>query len=179
MKTMVKLACIIGLGILSCTDSYAQKEQTSDRLSIGIGYSTSLNGCGEISVEQSIGTRWSISFSAGVGISSHHEILNKETISHHGEFESNELTKTHAQFKHKESFQFSYWLKEAYNGLSLSFGAEHIESKGFDAICGINYRIPLWKQLSADINFNIRWITPLITNSEYSGRGGIKLYYRF
>lgn len=171
---MTKLICILGAGLLCLTASFAQ-----GRLSIGVGLSTSFNGCGEIAVEHGFCEKWAVSISAGFKIGLTGSLTSEETISHHQEFGGNVIQEYKSISSHKESFVFSYWPAGIREGPSLSFGAEYLDMEGFDAIFGICYRILIWRKLHADICYHIRCITPILYGSGHKGTAGLKLYYRF
>ena len=179
MKTVMKLACIIGAGILNATNSHARTNHASDMVCIGTGYSTSMNGCIEFCIEHYIASRWSVSISTGFNIRRPSILLTEESISHHQEFSSSPSVSERLIDTHKESFTFSYWPLKTYQGISLSLGAEYIGKEGLDAICCINYRLSIWKGLSLDIGYSIRCIDQLIRSADHNGNAGIKILYRF
>ena len=176
---MKKLVCILVAGLLSLMTSTAQVKFKEDRFSIGIGLSTSHDGCGELVIEQAVSSRWTLMISAGLKLRLPESFTDEETSTHHQEFEDRVIQADTAAPSHKEVFMFSYWPVGLREGPALSFGAEYLDPGGFDAVCGICYRIPLWKKLYADISYNLRCITPLIYNTGLSGTAGLKLYYRF
>lgn len=178
-KRVMKLVCILGVLLLGLTESFAQVKESGKRLSIGVGVSTSLNGCGELSFEHAISPNWSVSISAGVRIGLPESLTDDETREHHQEFDSRELKTDSSGASHKEAFIFSYWPAGLREGPALSFGAEHLDIYGLDAICAISYRLRIWKRLSADISYSIRCVAPLLYGTGHDGTAGLKLYYRF
>ena len=179
MKRVMKLICILGAILICQTEAFAQVKESNKRLSIGVGISTSLNGCGEFAIEHTISSQWSVSISAGIRISMPDSLTNEETREHHKEFDSRELQTDISSPSHKEAFIFSYWPVSISKGPALSFGAEYLNTLGLDATCGISYRLCIWKNLSADISYNIRCVTPLLYGTGHDGSAGFKLYYRF
>lgn len=175
----MKLACILGAGILFTIDSYAQQNITHERASIGIGLSTTSNGTGEFSAEYAVASRWSVSFSGGFKIGTPASLSDKETIAHHEEFGSRTRAAADPRLVHKESISIVFWPAEAYKGISLSLGVEYISHEGLDGIIGVSYRIPIWKMIATDLGYHIRCISPLIYNSRYNGAACIKIHYRF
>ena len=162
--------------ILTC--SAKASAQDTYRISIGVGGSTSLSGCLHLSVEHPIAQKWSVTASIGLRPGQSRWKKNKETIEHYKEFGLYPSDNVLSVPAHLENFRFSFWPEDAGKGIAISAGAEHSSTEGFDFICGISYRIPIWKGLSAGIGAQIRCIRQVMDDS---GRASadLNLNYRF
>ena len=103
---------------------------------------------------------------------------NEETIEHYKEFGLYPSDNVLSVPAHLENFRFSFWPEDAGKGIAISAGAEHSSTEGFDFICGISYRIPIWKGLSAGIGAQIRCIRQVMDDSG-SASADLNLNYRF
>ena len=151
--------------------------QSKYRMNIGIGVSTAMNGSCQFTMEHSFAKKWTVTASAGVSLK--YGNASEETIIHRSEFDMLPVSDTVSSQRHRESFGFSYWPQGTDKGIALSIGAEHISRDGFDAICGIAYRIPIWKGLSADLSYKVRCIGPVLYRKKDTGSAEMNLYYSF
>ena len=151
--------------------------QSKYRMNIGIGVSTAMNGSCQFTMEHSFAKKWTVTASAGVSLK--YGNASEETIIHRSEFDMLPVSDTVSSQRHRESFGFSYWPQGTDKGIALSIGAEHISRDGFDAICGIAYRIPIWKGLSADLSYKVRCIGPVLYRKKDTGSAEVNLYYSF
>lgn len=163
--------------ILTC--SAKASAQDTYRISIGVGGSTSLSGCLRLSVEHPIAQKWSVTASIGLRPWQSRWKKNKETIEHYKEFGLYQSDNVLSVPAHLENFRFSFWPEDAGKGIAISAGAEHSSTEGFDFICGISYRIPIWKGISASINYRLRCISTVLYGSKKAGAAGIDIFYRF
>ena len=173
------LAFIIGAGWLWINEAYSQTRHRESGMSVGIGASTSLKGSCGLTIEHPIADRWSLSASAGFSITPIRKGRHRETLEHLKEFEDIPKTDSLSMTHHRESFSFSYWPMGTGKGVSVSIGAEYLSTEGFDAICGLSYRIPIWKGLSAALSCRFRCIGPMIYGNRKSGAAGVDIFYRF
>lgn len=168
------VAFILGSTLMWYADAQAEPRY---RMNFGIGVSTSMNGSLTFTMEHPFSERWSVSVSAGHRIRQMKGLRSKESETHQQEFD--DAPEIYSDSSHRESFTFSYWPQRVNKGIAVSFGAEYIGKEGFDAICGISYRIPIWKGLSADICWQTGCIRPVIYGHKVNGTAGLNLYYRF
>lgn len=174
MKQIMAIAFTFGLIMMWDPTTSAQSKY---RMNIGIGVSTAMNGSYQFTMEHHFARKWSMIASAGLRFNSSH--ASEETIRHRSEFDTMPVSDTLSTPRHKESFGFSYWPQGTDKGIALSIGAEHISRDGFDAICGIAYRIPIWKGLSADLSYKVRCIGPVLYRKKDTGSAEVNLYYSF
>lgn len=157
--------------------NFTTSAQSKYRMNIGIGVSTAMNGSCQFTMEHSFAKKWTVTASAGVSLK--YGNASEETIIHRSEFDMLPVSDTVSLQRHRESFGFSYWPQGTDKGLSLSIGTEHISSVGLDAICGISYRIPIWKGLYADFSYKVRCIGPVLYRKKDTGSAEVNLYYSF
>lgn len=174
MKQIMAIAFTFGLILMWNPTTSAQSKY---RMNIGIGVSTAMNGSYQFTMEHHFARKWSMIASAGLRFNSSH--ASEETIRHRSEFDAMPVLDTLSTPRHKESFGFSYWPQGTDKGIALSIGAEYISRDGFDAICGIAYRIPIWKGLSADLSYKVRCIGPVLYRKKDTGSAEVNLYYSF
>lgn len=168
------IACILGHALLWPADLLSE---TRHGMNVGLGISTSLNGSCTFTMEHPFAERWAISASAGIRIRELKVSSLDETLTHNKEFE--DASARPSGSSHRETFSFSYWPQKVNKGPSVYIGAEYIGNEGADAICGISYRIPIWKGLSADISWQTGCIRPIIYGTKSIGSAGLNFYYRF
>ena len=174
MKQIMAIAFTFGLILMWDPTTSAQSKY---RMNIGIGVSTAMNGSCQFTMEHSFAKKWTVTASAGVSLK--YGNASEETIIHRSEFDMLPVSDTVSSQRHRESFGFSYWPQGTDKGIALSIGAEHISRDGFDAICGIAYRIPIWKGLSADLSYKVRCIGPVLYRKKDTGSAEVNLYYSF
>ena len=174
MKQIMAIAFTFGLILMWNPTTSAQSKY---RMNIGIGVSTAMNGSCQFTMEHSFAKKWTVTASAGVSLK--YGNASEETIIHRSEFDMLPVSDTVSSQRHRESFGFSYWPQGTDKGIALSIGAEHISRDGFDAICGIAYRIPIWKGLSADLSYKVRCIGPVLYRKKDTGSAEMNLYYSF
>ena len=174
MKQIMAIAFTFGLILMWDPTTSAQSKY---RMNIGIGVSTAMNGSCQFTMEHSFAKKWTVTASAGVSLK--YGNASEETIIHRSEFDMLPVSDTVSSQRHRESFGFSYWPQGTDKGIALSIGAEHISRDGFDAICGIAYRIPIWKGLSADLSYKVRCIGPVLYRKKDTGSAEMNLYYSF
>lgn len=173
------VACLLAAGWILNGNASAQEKSKDYGINIGIGTSTSLKWSCTLTIEHPFAERWSVSASAGFNIrSNEHADGHNETAMHNYEFKGPSIIES-SQHEHMAGFSLSYWPKGEGKGASVILGAEHLSTDGFDAICGLSYRIPIWKGISASINYRLRCISTVLYGSKKAGAAGIDIFYRF
>ena len=173
------VACLLAAGWILNDNASAQEKSKDYGINIGIGTSTSLKWSCTLTVEHPFAERWSVSASAGFNIrSNEHADGHNETAMHHYEFKGPSIIES-SQHEHMAGFSLSYWPTGGGKVVSIILGAEHLSTDGFDAICGLSYRIPIWKGISASINYRLRCISSVLYGSKKAGAAGIDIFYRF
>lgn len=173
------IALILCFGLIWQTDATARTRHKDNRTCIGLGFSSFLGGCCELSAEHGFSDRWSVSVSAGLNITDAFTARDRESMEHHQTFDKEITTGNPSGPVHHESFSVAFWPQGIFNGISLALGAQQSSAEGADIILSINYHIPIYKRLDACISGSIRGMSMMRNDTGNATAAGVKLIYRF
>ena len=171
--------CMLCAQWLWQNEAAAQSKDHKYRSGAGIGISTLLNGSCEAVMEYSFARQWSVSASAGIGIRNPIYSQNKESITHHMEFESSSVKTSCEKRTYFGGFAFSYWPLDTFDGINIGFGGEVICHEDLDAVISIGYDFTIYEHIHANISHSMRCLTSLKKSMKEAQATEVKLIYRF
>ena len=178
MKRMLTITLILCACTIWQTDITARTRHKDYRTCIGLGFSSFLDGCCELSAEHGFSDRWSVSVSAGFNIRNAFT-ADSESEEHSLVFDEGIVAGKPSGRVHHESFSIAFWPQGAFNGISLALGAQQSSTEGADIVLTVNYHVPINKRLAACINWSIRGMSMVQNKTGNAAVAGVKILYRF
>lgn len=145
---------------------------------VGIGLTSFLNGCVDISTSYSYAKHWSVMGEASISYKGLARRKSSIELEHDEEFASTP-TPDKSPDTHCERFLFSYWPSQAFQGFSLSAGLQSGSSSGIDILSEVGYTFTIWNRVYLNTGIRIP-IRAAIRQGNINAENIIaKINYRF